>query len=163
MQSHRRRSAAGVPDRLRLSGDPGGRGLRAQVSARHLAGASGHRQVPGRSCAARRRDRRSPRLHRQRQRSGALRARLSGAGARAEGDRALARVDAAVARRLPRLRRAARDSRGAEPREDPQPRPQSAARQPRRRRVGRSQQRAAADDMDVDEVAAGCCRTRSKR
>ena len=43
----------------------------------------------------------------------------TGAGARTEGHRALARVDFAIPRRLPRLRRAAWHSRGPEPREDP--------------------------------------------
>ena len=47
-----------------------------------------------------------------------------------------------VARGLPRLRRAARHSGGAEPREDSQPRSQPVAHQPRGRRTGRCGQRA---------------------
>ena len=120
----------------------GRRGVRAQVSAGHFAGASGDRQAPGGSRAARRRDRGGSRLHRQGQRSGALRADLPGAGAGAEGDCAVARVGSEVARRLPRLRREARHFRHRQPREDSQPRPQPVAHQPRGRGTGRCRQRA---------------------
>jgi argininosuccinate synthase len=47
--------ARGVPHRVRLEVSAGGRGLRTQVPAGHLDGAAHHRQVPGGSCAGRRR------------------------------------------------------------------------------------------------------------
>ena len=77
---------------LRLSGVASRRGLRAQVSARHVDGAARDREAPGGSRARTKARRGRPRLHRQGQRSGALRARLPGAGSGAEGHRALARV-----------------------------------------------------------------------
>ena len=58
----------------------------------HFAGASGDREASGGSRARARARRGRARLHRQGQRSGPLRADLSGARARAEGDRAVARV-----------------------------------------------------------------------
>ena len=73
---------------------------------------------------------------------------------------AVARVEAEVARRLPRLRRAARHSGGGEPREDSQPRPQPVAHQPRRRRTGRRRQRAACQRPGRSRVAAGRARPR---
>ncbi len=67
----------------------------------HFAGATDHCEVSGKGCIAGKCDRRGARLHRQGQRSGALRTCVPGAGAGAEGDCPLAGMDPAVARGLP--------------------------------------------------------------
>ena len=67
-----------------------GSGLRAQISAGHIARTPGDCEAPGRSRLARRRHGRCARMHRQRQRSGAVRIGLSGARTRVDSDRAVA-------------------------------------------------------------------------
>ena len=87
------------------------RGLRPQVSARHLDGAAAHRQAPGRGRPPRRRRRARARLHRQGQRSGSLRAHLRRARAGSPGHRAVARVGHPQPRGRARLRRKSTTSR----------------------------------------------------
>ena len=142
-QGRRRRSARGVPHRLRLARAEGRRGLREQVSARHFARPSRDCEASGGSRAARRRD--------------GGRHGCTGKGndqvrfemayqALAPELKVIApwrEWDSEVARRLPRLCREARHSGGAEPREDPQPRSQPLAPEPRRRGTGRRRQCAA--------------------
>ena len=85
------------------------------------------------NCAQSRRRCRRAWLHRQGQRSGALRAGVQSAGARAAHHRAVARVDDFVARRCHRVCQLTSHSRRADQREYLQPRPQYLAFEPRRR------------------------------
>ena len=107
---HRRRRlrdpgrARGVRARLRVPGDPRQRRLRGQLPARDLPGAPGDRQAPGGGGPGDGLRRRRPRRHRQGQRPGALRARLSRPRSGARRDRPLARVGLEVAHRLHGLR-----------------------------------------------------------
>ena len=98
-------------DRLYLSHAQGGRRLRGGLPAGHVVRAPDHRQAHRRDRARRRGGRHLPRLHRQGQRPGALRADDQGVRAGYGNHRTLARVGHQVPRRGNRLRRARTTSR----------------------------------------------------
>ena len=88
----RTRPTRGIRQRLPVSADQERSGVRGQVPAGHLGGASVDRQAPGGCGAPGRRGRHRARRHRQGQRPGALRTDRDGARSAAEDHRPLARV-----------------------------------------------------------------------
>ena len=115
--------------------------LRAQVSARHFLRPPADRTQAGGDRRAGGGRRRGARLHRQRQRPGALRAGLQGPQSHAQDHRSLARVGHQVARAGDRLRAGPQDPDHGIAREDLQRRPQPLAPEPRGRRAGGSLER----------------------
>ena len=100
---HDRRFARGIRHRLHLADAARRRGLRAQIFAGNFVGAAVAGQAASANRAQGRRRRRRAWLHRQGQRSSALRAGLKAHRARAANYCAVARMDDFVARRCHRV------------------------------------------------------------
>ena len=105
------RREGGVRDGVPLPRPARRRGLRARVPPRHLDRAAPHRREAGRGRAGDRLRRARPRLHREGERPGPLRAGLPGPRAGARRHRAVARVGHHLARGGDRLRGRAEDPR----------------------------------------------------
>ena len=151
----RRGPPRGLRRELLLSGGAGRRDLRGPLPARHLARPPGDREAPGRDRAPRRGRRPRPRLHRQGERPGALRARLPRARSRSRGDRPLAPLGDPVARGCPRLRRPPRGA-GRTDRVRPlQPRPEPLPPEPRGRGSRGSVERAPGRPLPDHEGPGG--------
>ena len=139
-----------VRSRLRVSHAPRRRRVRAHLSARHGHGAARHGGPP---CRARTTDRRAsagPRLHREGQRPGPLRADLRRPRARAPGDRSVARVAVQGPRGPHRLRESQGRARPGHPREAVLHRPQPLALLARGGHPRRSRARAAGAHLRLD-------------
>ena len=158
LRSPHRGHARGVRLRVPLEAGPLRRRLRAQVPARHVHRAPAARQEAGGSGARHRLRRAGPRLHRQGQRPGALRADLQGARSAASGDRTVARVGHRFARGRHRIRPRPQRPDLRIHHQDLQPRPQYLAHLARGRRARRPRQRRARRNLDAHQEPGGSAR-----
>src|SRR2546422_1801189 len=150
--------ARGVRPRLRVPHAPCRGGIRQNLSARHLDGATGDRGPPGRPRPAHRRAGSGPRLHREGTRPGPLRAQLPRPRTRAAGDRPVAGVGVQGPRGPDRLRQGGGHSRRGHRGEAVLDRPEPVALPPRRRHPRRPLPRSSRTHFRDDQEPGRCAR-----